>query len=117
MTCKTISVLSSMLLILALFAAPVACAMPGLVESPVAAEAPECGGGCCHDTPDEPTTPDCCSTDLPGCPLPCCSGLACVAAGPAMHQEPGAAVPSEYTAEQPCLPFVSPRPIEHPPRP
>jgi len=112
---STISVLSTLLLILALLAAPVACAVPGMVDSPVA-EAPECGGGCCHETPEESSIPDCCSSDFPGCPLHCCCGLVSMATGPIVHQEPGAAVPTEFTADQPCLPFVSPRPIEHPPR-
>ena len=108
------SVLGAALLILVLLVAPAALAVSGpdcfVVATPVGTT------GCCGNAPDESTGTDCCSHDFSGCPLPCCSGLTCTAAGPALRQEAGEAVPTRFVTEQERVPFVMPSPIEHPPR-
>lgn len=87
------------LLILALLAAPVA-----LATAPTGTA--DCCDSDCGDT----------SADSSGCPLPCCHGLTCTVAKPALNQEPGEATPTGFVVVQDRVPLVFPRPIEHPPR-
>jgi len=106
------SALGIMLLVLALLAAPAASALSG----PGCFVAPAKAAGCCGDAPADAPGSDCCSDELPGCPLPCCSGLTCTAAKPVLNQEPGEATPSRFLVEHERVPLDFPHPIEHPPR-
>jgi len=112
--------LGSICLIFALLAAPTALATSGLCgfapEVQVPAGVADCSGGCCGDLPTDAPVSDCCTDDLAGCSLPCCSGLTSTAAGPAISQEPGAAEPTSAVVESGFVPAASPEAIEHPPR-
>jgi hypothetical protein len=110
------SALGTTLLVLALLAAPAASALSGPDCFVATAPAPAKAAGCCGDAPDSSPGSDCCSEDIPGCPLPCCNGLTSTAAKSVLNQEPGEATPTRFVVAQDRVPLVFPRPIDHPPR-